>query len=545
MIGGATVATTDFLRLFLVLGCLSGLVLALLGAGAGTRRDAPAVMLGTLAAAALALSLPDARIAVPAATIGGLLGVLVTLVPTGARVGATVGIREVRAVIIAGALAIGAAAWIARPLGDLAVQPEVFGLAYLCFTIAVAIRFGVIPFHFWAARLADAAPEVTLPVLTAWGPAVLAVVALAWIDGAVAPVLPEVGAERAVLIGIGVVTIVLATFAAWIQDDLEHVLGYSIMGDAGVIILGLAALGTEAWTPVRVWILAFVVARSAFAAWCAATRATFWTGRLDDLRGWARHSPPLVVALVLVIVASVGLPGFAAWDARSTIVRLLFGAPWAAPAARRAARPDPLLRAAARDRPPSPARRVVGGGLAAIMARGRPEPGPDVGRDDRARQSRREHGCPRAAARPARGRHVGRGVRRDRSGGRRGPRESRPWRSKPAGADAGAGRPIPRERAPNDRRRARTRAAPPASNHSWSSEAAVSVLSDAWTMFCAVSSAKSPRIVPGAASCGRVAPLIARTTAMAFGPSRASATSGPDVMKSTSPLKNGFSRWTA
>ena len=41
-------------------------------------------------------------------------------------------------------------------------------------------------------------------------------------------------------------------------------------------------------------------------------------------------------------------------------------------------------------------------------------------------------------------------------------------------------------------------------------------------MFWAVSSAKSPRIVPGAASCGRVAPLIARTTAMAFGPSSAS-----------------------
>ena len=38
VIGGATVATTDFLRLFLVLGCLSGLALALLGVGAGTRR---------------------------------------------------------------------------------------------------------------------------------------------------------------------------------------------------------------------------------------------------------------------------------------------------------------------------------------------------------------------------------------------------------------------------------------------------------------------------------------------------------------------------
>jgi NADH-quinone oxidoreductase subunit N len=329
-IGGATLATTEFLRLFLILGCLAGVGLALVGAAAGSRRDAPAVMLGTLAAAALALALADARIAVIASTAGGLLGVLVTLVPNGARVGATVGIREVRAVIIAGTLAIAAAAWIERPLGDLSVQPEVFGLAYLAFAIAVAVRFGVIPFHFWAARLADAAPEVTLPLLTAWGPSALAVVALAWIDQSVAPILPEVAGERAVLIGIAILTIVLATFAAWIQDDLEHVLGYSIMGDAGVIILGLAALGTEAWTPARVWILAFVVARSAFAAWCAAVRATFWTGRLDDLRGWARRSPPLVLALVLVVVASIGLPGFVAWDARVSLVDLLFQGPWAA-----------------------------------------------------------------------------------------------------------------------------------------------------------------------------------------------------------------------
>jgi hypothetical protein len=50
---------------------------------------------------------------------------------------------------------------------------------------------------------------------------------------------------------------------------------------------------------------------------------------------------------------------------------------------------------------------------------------------------------------------------------------------------------------------------------------------------------------PGAASCGRVAPTIERTTAMAFGPSRASATSGPEVMKSRRPSKKGLPRWTS
>ncbi len=38
-------------------------------------------------------------------------------------------------------------------------QPVVFGLAYLAFALAVAMRFGAIPFHPWAARLTDAVPE--------------------------------------------------------------------------------------------------------------------------------------------------------------------------------------------------------------------------------------------------------------------------------------------------------------------------------------------------------------------------------------------------
>lgn len=326
-IGGATLATTEYLRLFLVLGSGVGLVLGLVGLAAGSRRDAPAVMLGTLGAAALALALPDARIAVLASTAGGLLGVLVTIVPAGARAGATIGIRDVRAVVIAATLAIAAAAWIDRPLGDFSVQPVVFGLAYLSFALAAAVRFGVIPFHVWAARLASVAPEVSLPVLTAWGPAVLALVALAWIDGSVAVLAPELGTERLVIVGIAVMTIVLASFAAWIQDDLEHVLGYSIMADAGVVLLGLAALDPEAWAPTRLWILAFVVARSAFAAWTAAVRVTFSTGRVDELRGWALRSPPLLVAFALVVLASVGVPGLAAFEARVDLLELIASGP--------------------------------------------------------------------------------------------------------------------------------------------------------------------------------------------------------------------------
>ena len=52
--------------------------------------------------------------------------------------------------------------------------------------------------------------------------------------------------------------------------------------------------------------------------------------------------------------------------------------------------------------------------------------------------------------------------------------------------------------------------------------------------------AKSPRIVPGAESSGFVAPIIVRTTEIADSPLTASASTGPDEMKSTTEPKNGL-----
>jgi NADH:ubiquinone oxidoreductase subunit 5 (subunit L)/multisubunit Na+/H+ antiporter MnhA subunit len=119
---------------------------------------------------------------------------------------------------------------------------------------------------------------------------------------------------------IAITSIVLATVAAWIQDDIEHIVGYAIAGDAGVVMLAVAALEPEAWAPARTWILAFVVARSAFAAWAAATRTVFGTGRVGELRGWAIRSPVLAIVFAVVVLASIGIPGLAVFDARTAIV---------------------------------------------------------------------------------------------------------------------------------------------------------------------------------------------------------------------------------
>jgi formate hydrogenlyase subunit 3/multisubunit Na+/H+ antiporter MnhD subunit len=329
VIGEGGLAASAYLRLFLVVGSLVGLGLAISGLAAGTRRDLSTVTLATLGIAALTLSLTDPRAAVIAGTAGGLCGALLTIAPGGDRAGASAGVRDLRAVVIAGTMAVAAMAWMGRDLSQLDAPPVVFGLAYLAVALAVAIRFGAIPFHVWVARLTDAVPDAGLPIVTVLATAPFAVVGLGWANSSIEPLLVDLGTERGVVLAVAVSSIVLAAIAAVIQDDLEHVVGYSIVGDAGVALLALVALDPEAWGPARTWILALVVTRSAFAAWAAGLRLSFGTGRVVELRGWVARSPVSAVAFGLVVVASLGFPGLAAFEARSTLVATAIDGPLA------------------------------------------------------------------------------------------------------------------------------------------------------------------------------------------------------------------------
>ena len=226
-----------------------------------------------MGSAVLALSLSDPGVAVVAATAGGLAGDPRRGAPSAPRPAASSSARrELRALAVAGTLSILATAWLGpaarRPRGR--SRPS-SALAYLAFAAAVAIRFGAIPFHLWAARVADAAPGVALPLLMAWGPAAFAAVALVWIDQSVAPLVLPFDAERALIVAVGAAERrPRAASRPWIQDDLEHVVGYTIVADAGFVVLGLAVLDPAIWEPARTWLLIFVVARSAFAAWVVA-----------------------------------------------------------------------------------------------------------------------------------------------------------------------------------------------------------------------------------------------------------------------------------
>jgi hypothetical protein len=332
-IGGVGIVGTPLVRSLAVTWSAGLFVLGLLEIGIGGRPAVVGPSLIGLSVAAIALATQDPASSMAALAAGGVAGVVVPGLsgwldgPTSASRLPTTG-RGALAILGSGLLALAVIAWGASPAGPLGANgfPGAdgggqlgIGLALLVIVTAVAIRCGLIPLHVWAARFMEGVSPLAVPATFAWGAAAFILIALNWSQVALGPT--AVGdVERVLIIGLSVVSLVLGGLAAMVHDDIEHVLGYSILQDAGIAVLAFASLAPDAAAAARDWLVASATVKTAFAAWAAVVRTTYGGHRLADLGGWARHSPALGVAFAGIIIAAVGVPGLALFDARTALI---------------------------------------------------------------------------------------------------------------------------------------------------------------------------------------------------------------------------------
>ena len=320
-IGGGALAGSDHLRLVLAFSLGGGLLVLVVARLATWQPSAPGALLGGAAGISLALGLagtsPSLLAAAAATIVASALALGSPAAPSRVRALA----RELRGAttsLVVGLMAAGIVP--AAAAGDVPVPAGASGLVLAGMALVMAHRFGAIPLHARVSRLADAAPSGTLPILAAWLPATWGLVILGWAPAALGPASADLGLERGLVVGLALATLALGAIAALIQDEVEHVVAYTIVTDAGVALLALAALDPAARDAARAWVIVFAATRTAMIGWTIAFRAAFGTGRLRDTAGWLRRAPALGVALIGILVAVVGWPGLLGWDARLVIL---------------------------------------------------------------------------------------------------------------------------------------------------------------------------------------------------------------------------------
>jgi hypothetical protein len=341
-LAGALVMGSSLVRTMAMAWAAGAAILGLLDLGIGGTAVVVGPTLVGLSVGVLALALPDPATAYAALGGGGVAAVLVPTLQ-GWEMGRrdprrlAIAIRAAWAVIGASIVGIGVVAWGASPAGPLGAftagdttTPEVrlaFGLGLLAIVIAVVLRSGLIPAHLWAARFFEGAPSLAVPAALGWGAAAFMLVSLGWAQVALGPTLLADGPERPTIVAIALLSIVLGGLAAMLHDDIEHILGYSVVQDAGIALLAFSSLQPGDVGAATDWLLAAVTLKTAMAAWAAATRNVFGVHRLRDLEGWARHSPLLAFGYLLIAIGIVGVPGMAAFDGRLELIDAAVGGP--------------------------------------------------------------------------------------------------------------------------------------------------------------------------------------------------------------------------
>jgi len=331
-VGQVQLATSWYAGLFLSAATACCLMLCILGLVVGWPvRLAPAA-LATFGGLAVAFSATDPAVVFAAIGASAAPGILVVIGSRAAESDAPdaavetrlldVSLSELRTLGLIAAGSLIAAAAVLRPSWTESGSTTVFAVAYLALGVAVAVRYGAVPFHVPASRLSKRGTKLGLALPLVWIPSGLGVVALSWSASVFQMQGDWLDVAVASLQVVAVVTLILGAVGALLHDELEEIATYSIIQDAGFVLLALAARDGDASGSARLWLIVFITAKSALVGWVAVLSWTFGSSRLQDLRGWLRRAPILGVALVVIVVATLGWPGSAIYEARATLVDL-------------------------------------------------------------------------------------------------------------------------------------------------------------------------------------------------------------------------------
>jgi formate hydrogenlyase subunit 3/multisubunit Na+/H+ antiporter MnhD subunit len=321
-IGDVTLAGSQYSGLFLACAAGSSLLLCVVALAAGWPDDLASASLATFAGLAVALTATDSGVALAAGAAAAAAGALVIVRTTSPGSETDGRLAEMRTIgLVAGGLLLAAVA-VLRPNWKGPSDSPIFVMAFLGLGLALAVRSGAVPFHVPAARLGRTAEPLTQALLLVWIPAGLGVLAVGWSATTFGIRSDWMGIAVGCVQVVAVATLVLGGLASLVHDELEEIAAYSIVADAAFVLLALAARTDAAAEPSRLWLLAFVAAKTGLVAWVGAVSHAFATSNLGRLRGWLRRTPLLGLALVAIAVATLGWPGSAVYGARSTLIRL-------------------------------------------------------------------------------------------------------------------------------------------------------------------------------------------------------------------------------
>jgi len=191
-----------------------------------------------------------------------------------------------------------------------------FGVVFV--VIGLAFKLGAVPFHMWVPDVYHGSPtSVTLYLSTAPKIAGFAMLYRILVEG-----LPGLVEDwRTLLIMLSILSLIIGSLVAIVQDNLKRLLAYSGIGHVGFLLLGVIAANPDGYSAAMFYIIVYAVTGVAgFGMIVALARTGNEFDRIDDFKGMNKRNPWLALMMLFVMFSMAGVPPFIGFYAKILVL---------------------------------------------------------------------------------------------------------------------------------------------------------------------------------------------------------------------------------
>jgi NADH-quinone oxidoreductase subunit N len=181
--------------------------------------------------------------------------------------------------------------------------------------IGLGFKIAAVPFQVWTPDVYEGASSPVTAFLSMGSKAAGVVLLLKVVRACLGP---EGNAGLAVatpwillITVIAAATLLYGNLGAIWQSNIKRLLGYSSIGHAGYILMGLAAFDANGFTAILYYLMAYLWTVLGVFAVVVAVNGVTRSHRLADYAGLARRSPFLALVLTCGLLSLAGVPPFA------------------------------------------------------------------------------------------------------------------------------------------------------------------------------------------------------------------------------------------
>jgi NADH-quinone oxidoreductase subunit N len=199
---------------------------------------------------------------------------------------------------------------------------SVITLAVIFVLVGFAFKVSAVPFHEWAPDTYEGAPT---PVTAFLAVASKAAGFVALLNMVFFGFLGKENVTRPVLFVLSALTMTVGNLIALRQTNVVRMLAYSGIAQAGFILAPFvvaAQSGTSYSSIVTYLVIYAAMTLGAFAVVIAVARKTR-SAEIDSFGGMFGYAPGLTVAMTIFLASLIGIPPFAGWWAKFSVVKSL------------------------------------------------------------------------------------------------------------------------------------------------------------------------------------------------------------------------------